>query len=103
MPHGRFAWNELNTWDAEGAKRFYAATVGWIYEPMPIAGGLMAGGTYWLAKEGDVPVAGIIGLKSPECDGMPDHWLAYLEVDDVDARAARFAAEGGSACTLSGS
>ena len=29
--HGTFYWNELMTRDVEGAKKFYADTIGWSY------------------------------------------------------------------------
>jgi hypothetical protein len=40
--HGTFLWNELNTFDVEGAKRFYEKTIGWAFEAMP-----MPNGAYW--------------------------------------------------------
>jgi len=80
MPHGQFAWNELRTNDIEGAKAFYESTIGWTFEEMP-----MADGSYWLAKQEDEPVAGLMDLSAVEPDAMP-HWFAYLEVDDIDAR-----------------
>ncbi len=40
--HGHFYWNELMTRDADKAKKFYGASVGWTFEAMP-----MPDGTYW--------------------------------------------------------
>jgi len=54
--HGHFYWNELLTRDPEAAKKFYGDTIGWTFEAMPMAGGH---GTYWVAKQGDKPVAGL--------------------------------------------
>ena len=51
--NGSFYWNELMTRDAEAAKKFYGATLGWTFEPME--GG--EGPTYWVAKAGDESVA----------------------------------------------
>lgn len=81
--HGAFHWNELNTHDPEAAMAFYAATVGWSFEPMP-----MDGFVYHVAMHEGRAVAGIFGLSGPEFADMPAHWLAYLAVDDVDARVA---------------
>ena len=53
--HGTFYWNELMTRDVEGAKKFYADTLGWSYDAMPMAGG---GGTYWLATMERQGIAG---------------------------------------------
>lgn len=91
MPkHGSFVWNELNSWDVEAAKRFYGATLGWSFDAMP-----MAHGTYWVAKMGEEMVGGIFPLSSPDFDGIPSHWLAYIEVDDIDERLKGVEAAGG--------
>jgi uncharacterized protein len=79
--HGSFYWNELMTRDVEQAKRFYGSSIGWTFEAMP-----MPNGTYWLAKMDDKPVAGIFPLSGPEFEGVPESWMSYLAVDDVDAR-----------------
>jgi predicted enzyme related to lactoylglutathione lyase len=34
----------------------------------------------------DKPVAGIFPLSGPEFEGVPEGWMSYLAVDDVDAR-----------------
>jgi predicted enzyme related to lactoylglutathione lyase len=87
--HGNFYWNELMTHDPERAKRFYADTIGWTYEAMP-----MPDGTYWVAKMGDTPVGGIFPMSGPDFDGMPEQWMSYLAVDDVDARLKKATAAG---------
>ena len=38
---------------------------------------------------GGKPVAGIFNTDSPEFEGVPDGWMSYLAVDDVDARTAK--------------
>ena len=80
--HGTFCWNELMTRDVERAKKFYADTIGWTFEPMPSP----VVGTYWVAKQGGKPVAGMFALTSPQFDGVPEGWMSYLAVDNVDAR-----------------
>ena len=79
--HGTFYWNELMTREAEQAKKFYADTLGWSFEGMP-----MENGTYWVAKAGGEIVGGLFPLASPQFDGVPESWMAYIAVDDVDAR-----------------
>ena len=37
--HGHFHWNELTTRDIERAKKFYADTLGWTFESMPMPEG----------------------------------------------------------------
>lgn len=87
--HGHFYWNELMTRDVEGAKSFYGGTVGWQFDGMP-----MEGGTYWVCKDGEQAVGGIMDMNRPDFEGIPPHWFAYLAVDDVDARAAKAVAAG---------
>jgi predicted enzyme related to lactoylglutathione lyase len=83
--HGTFCWNELMTRDVERAKRFYAETIGWSFEPMPMADGR----SYWIASMDGKPVAGILPIDAPEFAGVPESWMSYLAVDDVDARVAK--------------
>ena len=87
--HGNFHWNELMTRDVEKAKKFYGSTIGWTFDGMP-----MPTGTYWVAMMGDKPVGGLFALSSPQFDGVPESWMAYLAVDDVDARVAKATAAG---------
>jgi len=87
--HGTFYWNELMTRDPEKAKKFYADALGWSFEAMP-----MQNGTYWLAKMGDAMVGGIFPLNAPQFDGVPESWMSYLAVDDVDARVKKATAVG---------
>ena len=52
------------------------------------------GGTYWVAKAGDKMVGGIFEATGPEFDGVPEGWLPYLAVDDVDERVKKALAAG---------
>ncbi len=88
--HGTFYWNELLTRDLAKAKAFYAATIGWSFEPMPAVGG----GTYWCCKLGEQYVGGMFDISGAEYNGVPEHWMTYLAVDDVDARAQKAVAAG---------
>jgi predicted enzyme related to lactoylglutathione lyase len=82
--HGNFYWNELVTRNVEKAKKFYAATIGWTFDGMP-----MPDGTYWVAKMGDKAVGGLFPIGGPQWEGVPEHWMSYLAVDDVDARVKK--------------
>jgi uncharacterized protein len=79
--HGQFHWNELMTRDVERAKKFYATSLGWTFEAMP-----MPDGTYWLALADGVPVAGMYDINGPGYQDVLESWIAYIAVDDVDAR-----------------
>jgi predicted enzyme related to lactoylglutathione lyase len=87
--HGSFYWNELMTRDVEKAKKFYADTIGWTFDAMP-----MPNGTYWVAKLDGKPVGGIFPLNGPEFKGVPEQWMSYLAVDNVDARIKKATAAG---------
>lgn len=91
--HGNFYWNELMTRDAEKAKAFYAKSIGWTFDAMP-----MPNGTYWVAKMGDKPVGGIFPMGGAEFDGVSENWMAYLAVDDIDARVKAAVAAGAKVC-----
>ncbi len=86
--HGSFYWNELMTRDRERDKKFYSEALGWSFEGMP-----MPNGTYWVAKVGDRPVGGLFPL-SPQYDRVPESWMSYIAVDDVDARVKKAQALG---------
>jgi uncharacterized protein len=85
MAHGKFCWNELNTRDVERAKRFYGDTLGWSFEAMPMDEGM----TYWLINMGDESVGGIFDISDPFYKDLPESWLSYIAVDNVDARVAK--------------
>lgn len=89
--HGSFYWNELNTHNADAAKKFYSATLGWAFDAMP-----MPNGTYWVAKMGDTPVGGMFAMSGPEFQNIPEHWMSYIAVDNVDARVTKLKSSGGN-------
>lgn len=82
--HGHFYWNELMTRDVERAKRFYAETLGWTFQGMP-----MPDGTYWVAKSDSEIVGGLFDISAPQFAQVPESWMAYIAVDDVDARVEK--------------
>jgi uncharacterized protein len=81
--HGQFHWNELMTRNVEKAKKFYADTMGWTYDAMPMP----EGRTYTLAMSGGMPVAGIFDISGPDYNDVPESWMPYIAVDNVDERA----------------
>lgn len=90
-PHGRFYWNELLTDDVDKARAFYAATLGWRFEEMPMAGG----GAYYIAMLGDEAVAGMMDKTDLVPPTVPPHWFSYINVDDLPARLKLLEAAGG--------
>lgn len=91
MQQGDFCWYELMTSDLDAATAFYSKTVGWR-----ISDSGMPDMTYLILNAGETPIAGM--MDRPEdyakAGGKPA-WMGYLAVDDVDAMAATFEAEGG--------
>jgi uncharacterized protein len=92
--HGKFYWNELMTRDAEASKKFFSDALGWSFEKMPTPEG---GGTYWIAKSGDEMVGGLFPIDDPQFAPLAEAWLAYIAVDDVDARVKKAKAAGAKA------
>ncbi|MGF9692999.1 VOC family protein [Rhizobium sp. 0TCS1.26] len=96
--HGKFIWCELMTSDMQAAAEFYAKVIGWRAKTMPMPG---ADGTEYgifdiRSGDEDCGIAGYMTIP-PEMNGqVPPNWTGYVAVDDVDAMAELFAAEGGS-------
>ena len=91
--HGAVCWSELNVHDVERAKKFYSQTLGWSFEGMP-----MDGATYWIISSQGARVGGMFEMKGPELASVPEHWLTYIGVDDVDARLEKAKAAGATIC-----
>ena len=90
-PTGRFVWYELMTTDPQAAQSFYTHVVGWSAAPFE---GSETPYTLWM--NGEAPVGGVMELP-PEARAhdTPPHWMAYVEVEDVDATAKKAANLGG--------
>lgn len=97
-----FCWDELLTSDPAAAAAFYTGVFGWGTQ------------TRDMGEAGDYTLFTRPGVKNPSCDDdsafaagaikappMVPHsfWLAYVQVDDADATAAR-AAELGATITV---
>jgi predicted enzyme related to lactoylglutathione lyase len=88
-----FFWNELMTPDPAAAKGFYSKVIGWEPATMPMPVG--ESGEYHLWKVGEGMAGGMMEMKGPQFEGVPPHWLAYVNVADVDAAAEATTAAGG--------
>jgi predicted enzyme related to lactoylglutathione lyase len=88
---GRFCWYDLMTTDPKAATDFYTKVIGWGTEawdggPMPY--------TMWKANRG--PIGGVTELpEAVKQAGAPPHWIAYVAVDDVAAKAKEAVQLGG--------
>lgn len=92
-PRGDFIWYELMTTDANAAKDFYDALVGWNIDGK----GTPEYGDYRMINRSDGKFAGGV---LPLTDEMQQHgarptWLGYIHVPDVDEAAASIERAGG--------
>ena len=88
---GQFVWYDLMTPDVDAATRFYADVVGWGTQqwdgPEPY--------TMWTAS--GVPIGGVVPLTSDHAAaGVAPHWMAYVNVADVDATIEKAKGKGAS-------
>lgn len=90
MAQGNFIWNELVCNDVDKAKTFYADTMGWTYDRFPMADGE----AYWIIKLGEQRIGGMYVSKYPDGVNIPDFWLPYIAVDDVDASVKKAVGKG---------
>lgn len=87
---GQFVWYDLMTNDVEGAKAFYSETVGWKL------GAWDGSADYTMLMVEGHPIGGMMGLpEDVKGAGHPPHWIAYIAVDDVDAKGKEVVALGG--------
>ena len=87
-PAGTPTWVDLLSPDAEAARQFYHALVGWEYDI-----GAPEYGGYTTARLGDLPTAGVVG-NQPEAPPMPAAWGLYFASQNNDADVARAEALG---------
>ena len=88
--HGTFCWNEFVTRDLVGARKFYTELLGWKADDTA-----MPGMEYTLFKAHDKSVGGMMAMPPDVPPGVPAHWMAYIQVDDVDAVAKKTVELGG--------
>jgi predicted enzyme related to lactoylglutathione lyase len=80
---GQFVWYEHLTRDPGAAIGFYSDVVGWRTQPFG------EGSQYvmWVGSQG--PLGGVMKLPDDEAArAAAPHWMANVQVDDVDATAA---------------
>ena len=88
---GSVNWTELQSTDIEADLPWLTATFGFELEEMPIPDG-----TYYLLNSGGKPRAGAISAFKEDVAGR---WLAWVQVNDVDAAVGRIKGGGGRVIT----
>jgi predicted enzyme related to lactoylglutathione lyase len=91
-PRGNFIWYELMTPDADGAKAFYDAVVGWNIDSQSN----FPNGYRMIGRSDGKSAGGVLPLN----DEMQEHgarptWLAYIDVPDVDTSVRSIEQAGG--------
>ena len=92
--NGAFCWNELATTDLESAQNFYKTLLGWEIKESNATGGGMVYNEIVVAGQ---HVGGVYKM-GPEFGQTPAHWMAYVAVEDVDAKARQVWELGGKVC-----
>lgn len=87
---GTVGWVDLSTPDIEGARRFYAALLGWelAVQRTPL-------GSYTVASSADREIAGMMD-QAPEMAGTPAAWTVFVVVDDLEATLGAATGAGGN-------
>lgn len=85
---GRFVWHDLMTSDVKAAAAFYGELFLWKTREVPLGPG-----TYTMISAGGRDIGGFMHLDPKH--GVPNHWIAYCTVPDVDAAAKRAQELGG--------
>ena len=81
---GRFVWYEDLAKDPKAAIDFYTEVVGWKTQPFKEAGHDYV---MWVGSQG--PLGGVMKLPDDAAKmGTPPHWMAHVQVENVDATAA---------------
>ena len=102
MPaNGSFCWYELATTDLDAAQSFYKSLLGWQIKegsaPESSEGSEKPPMIYNEIVVDGRPVGGLFKM-GPEFGQIPSHWMAYVAVEDVDAKARQVWELGGKVC-----
>ncbi|MBT4513962.1 MAG: VOC family protein [Chloroflexi bacterium] len=91
--HGAPCWTDLATSEPARAKAFYSTLFGWTYVDNDMGNGQF----YSMAQLNGVDAGAIYGQGAEEIEqGIPARWSTYINVDDVDAAAAKVVPAGGT-------
>ena len=81
---------ELQTKDVDKAKKFYQGIFDWRFEDMPMGNGM----SYTGIHVGEGTGGGM--WTNPAAPNGPSHWLAYVNVDSIDATIQKVRSLGGT-------
>ncbi|MCR4317903.1 MAG: VOC family protein [Planctomycetes bacterium] len=87
---GAFCWNELMTHEPGKSREFYGSLFGWEFKDEN-----MGEFTYTIIRKGETHVGGMMGMSGPDFEGVPNHWVSYVLVEDVHVAASKIQELGG--------
>lgn len=94
MSTGNVVWYELMTADRKAAIDFYTDVIGW--ESEVFAGAEPGKEPYVMWRSAQGPLGGVSTLpEAAKQMGAPPHWMAHVEVADLDATIAKASELGG--------
>jgi len=96
---GKIIWRDLLTHDLEGSQRFYGSLFGWEFESIGSESGFGSDSAYTLIRHDGRLIGGMIDTVAMNGREDISQWVVVMSVDDVDAAAASFAADGGEVIT----
>ena len=87
---GSIGWIDLTVPDAESVRDFYAEVVGWTPEPLDMGGY----SDFNMKAASGEPKAGVCHARGGNV-GVPQAWMIYIVVADLDASLAACRERGG--------
>lgn len=91
---GSFCWIELATTDQNAAKQFYTSLFGWTVEDFPMG---PEGSYSMFSLQGRTAGAAYTLRADDRQQGVPPHWMLYIDTDDADDSVQRTVSAGGKA------
>src|SRR5262245_36864617 len=90
---GSFCWFELGTTDQDAAKKFYPAIFGWDTNDTPIG----ENEVYTIFKIKGLDASAAYTLRPDQrAQGVPSHWMPYVQVKSADDAASKAQSLGGT-------
>ena len=96
---GKIVWHDLLTNDPTASQDFYGDLFGWEFESIGSAAGLNSNSAYTLIRHNGRLIGGMIDTVALNNKDDISQWVVLMSVADIDAAAAKFAADGGEIIT----
>jgi len=90
---GAFSWNELNSRDVDASIAFYESVFGWTHETHTMEGPI---GSYTEWQLDGETIGGMLPMPPMVPAEVPQFWLVYFAVADLEASLAKVQELGGT-------